>query len=427
MKRMLKTISLVLVLALMLCMCPFAAAQDTSSDVDSYAGFHAPTVRKLIEMNLESRSVDQGFFHLLTNAYLADPELLIETIWELPEEDIAYLAKAIAHDLQRTQRQYEIADLPEFVNPNADVFKRLVALETEKPENAFVETFENESMLSDLSIGLMQGAEMLSSVTVSNLQFNLSTNEAELGVTNVTASISFNVSPVNSLSSTYKVRIYRRSGSETLLWKSTNVTVAPNTNMGTVSVALDANTMGHFEVYAIVYTSTGVNLRTSATKEIAVKGRWHIDVVLPAERKYKGTLTLYDGSGAYLMRTECLGQSVSDADPSVINGNTPTGECVGELAGPVDESEYGSYGPYKIIDLYPVSGDIARYSYRREFMIHGGSPETDTSLYRYPLSPTNGCIRVSNTYQRLLQNWIISLLDEGDHYVRGTVSIRQEG
>ena len=421
-----KVISMVLVFVLILCMCPFAAAEDTSSDVDSYAGFHAPTVRNLIEINLESRSVDQAFFHLLANAYLADPELLIKILLDLPEEDIAYFAKAIAHDLQRTQRQSQIAVLPEFVNPDTEVVKRLIALETENPENAFVETFENESLLGDLTNGAMQAVDMLSTVTVSNLQLNLSTNEAELGATGVTANISFNVSPANSPTTDYKIRIYRRSESETLLWKSYTVTVVQNTGVGTASIPLDISTMGNFEVYAIVYTSSGVNLRTSATKEIAVMGRWHIDVVLPINRDYKGTLTLYDGNGEYLMRTECLGQSASNADPSIVNGNTPTGECLGELIGPVDESLHGSYGPYKFIGLTPVSGDIFRYDNRSEFMIHGGSPEADSSKTQYPLRPTNGCIRVSNTYQQLLQNWITNLIDEGDHYIVGNVSIRQE-
>ena len=145
MKKTNKIISLLLVLSLLVCACPFAAAQDTSAEEDDCIGFHAPTIRKMIEVNLECGNADEEFFHLLANAYLADPELLIETIMDLPDDDIAYLAKAIAYDLQKTNRQADVQT--DFAEPATEVVGRLIALETADTENASLDSFLDEDLL----------------------------------------------------------------------------------------------------------------------------------------------------------------------------------------------------------------------------------------------------------------------------------------
>jgi hypothetical protein len=54
--------------------------------------------------------------------------------------------------------------------------------------------------------------------------------------------------------------------------------------------------------------------------------------------------------------------------------------------------------------------DIAAHSgvQRSGIQIHGGDPETNSSLSWYPLKPTWGCIRISNDDQETLTDLISS-------------------
>ncbi|MBQ8359661.1 MAG: hypothetical protein IJX37_07120 [Oscillospiraceae bacterium] len=415
---------MVLVLVLMLCMCPYAAAQDTASEANSYAGFHAPTVRKIIEVNLECENADEEFFHLLTNAYLADPELLIETILDLPQEDIEYLARAIAYDLQKTQRQTQATVQTGLTNPAADAVGKLIALETADTSNASLDAFLDEDMLAGAVTGGIPDADSQSAEELT-AALSLSASEAEVA-SPLTASISLSTTLPALTSRRYTIKFYKQQGNESWQCGTMSAILGPNSTLTTASRNLTFNATGVYQVYAEVYDSSNVLVATSPSVTVTVSGQWHIDVVLPTDRNYKGTLILYNASGMVLLSTECLGQSASNADPSIYLGNTPTGECQGALVGPVGENQHGSYGPYKFISLTPISGNMKDYTWRSEFLIHGGSPETNSSLPRYPLRPTNGCIRVSNYDQLQLQNLITNLVANEYHYSTGTVSITEQ-
>lgn len=377
----------------------------------------------MIEVNLECGNVDEEFFHLLANAYLADPELLIETILDLPQEDIAYLAKAIAYDLQKTQRQDAVQT--NFADPAAAAVGRLIALETADTGNASLDAFLDEDMMAGLVTGETPDADLLVLEEFAGAALSLPADTAEVN-SPVSATISFGSTLAASTARSYRIRFYKQQENEKMLCGSSLAVIPPNQMTASLNANLTFNATGVYQVYAEIYNSAGELFGTSPSVTVTVWGQWHIDVVLPVDRDYKGTLTLYDASGTVCMTAECLGRSGSNADPSIYYGNTPTGYCEAWLGGPETESNHGSYGPYKYIILNPIFGDMKDYTNRGGFLIHGGSPETNTSLDRYPLRPTNGCIRVSNANQLLLENKITNLVDEEYHYTVGTVSITEQ-
>lgn len=419
MKKTIKIVSMLLVFSLLVCICPFAAAQGTSAEEEPYIGFHAPTIRKLIDVNLACGNADEEFFHLLADAYLADPELLIETIMDLPDDDIAYLAKAIAYDLQKTNRQADVQT--DFADPAADVFGRLIALETADAENASLDSFLDEDLLmGEITGGIPDELLALEEVEVSS--FSLSADETEVA-SPVTATISISSTLVSSALRSYSIKFYKKLGTTTSQCGSAVARILSNGTAASASASLVFNATGVYQIYAEIYNSAGALLATSQSISITVSGKWHIDVVLPVNRNYKGTIALFDASGTTMLTGDCLGQSVSGDPMDVEFGRTPTGEYIGYLG-----EHYGatsSYGPYLAVKTEPISG-IAKTSGRSDIWIHGGDPITDTTSTHYPLRVTLGCVRVTNGRQLQIQNTITNLVDDGYHYTVGTVSIREQ-
>ena len=141
-------------------------------------------------------------------------------------------------------------------------------------------------------------------------------------------------------------------------------------------------------------------------KNIGIQPRsstWKISVVLPTNRNYKGTLEIYSSSGSRVLSCACLGLAAGNGSMSQYKGNTPTGTYDAWLAGP--HSNTTSYGPYKYVATTPKSG-VAYDSNRSGIWIHGGDPAPTSSkgLPRYPLRPTYGCVRVTNSDQLAIQN-----------------------
>ena len=163
-----------------------------------------------------------------------------------------------------------------------------------------------------------------------------------------------------------------------------------------------------------VYTQYLGSLLTQrqGTSPDTVHGYWQIDVILPEDRDYKGTLVLYAADGSLLHDCECLGRSVSGDSMYVYYGNTPTGTYTGFLDTDTYWEPESSYGPGRVVQMTGVSGAIIE-SERDGIWIHGGDPETNTSLPWYPLRPTYGCVRVSNDDQATLEG---ILLDLGSSY-----------
>ncbi|WP_372011522.1 L,D-transpeptidase family protein [Paenibacillus chitinolyticus] len=148
---------------------------------------------------------------------------------------------------------------------------------------------------------------------------------------------------------------------------------------------------------------------------------YHIIANFSANRDNKGTLKMYDGSGALVFGpVEALGRGSNDpannnnhANWKMTNADTPTGEYAASVIGAGTPTS--SYSPYSRVNLDPTSGNalIAENNGRSGFMIHGGDASTDSSASWYPLRPTYGCIRLSNSNQNALINKIKSVGGSG--------------
>ncbi|WP_152399128.1 L,D-transpeptidase [Paenibacillus cellulositrophicus] len=142
---------------------------------------------------------------------------------------------------------------------------------------------------------------------------------------------------------------------------------------------------------------------------------YHIVANFPSNRNYKGTLKMYNASGSLVFGpVDALGRG-SNRDEN--NGDhtqwklkyadIPTGEYETTVVGP--NTPESTYGPYKRVWLnHALNGNakIAEANGRNEIMIHGGDPDDNPSNTWYPLHPTLGCIRLSNSNQYTLINAI---------------------
>ena len=96
----------------------------------------------------------------------------------------------------------------------------------------------------------------------------------------------------------------------------------------------------------------------------------------------------------------------------------------GALVGP--DANTNSYGPYKVIHMVGLSGQIIEYSHRNDICIHGGQDGTvSASEPNYPLHKTNGCIRITSQFQGVLVDMIESWIDNSFYYARGTITIEE--
>lgn len=144
---------------------------------------------------------------------------------------------------------------------------------------------------------------------------------------------------------------------------------------------------------------------------------YHIMANFPTNRDNKGTLKMYNGSGALVFGpVEALGRGSNDPANNndhtnwrLKNADVPTGVYQTTVVA-AGSSSY-SFGPHKRVWMnQAVSGNalVAEQNGRSEIMVHGGDLATDSSLPWYPLRPTYGCIRLSNTNQAALISAIAS-------------------
>lgn len=141
---------------------------------------------------------------------------------------------------------------------------------------------------------------------------------------------------------------------------------------------------------------------------------YHIIANFPSNRDYKGTLKMYNGAGSLVFGpVDALGRGSNDTNNNwdhtqwmLENSDTPTGEYSATVI--AAGTPLSSYGPHKRVNMYATSGNalLAQNNGRSGIMVHGGDLTTATTATWYPLKPTHGCIRISNTNQEKLINQI---------------------
>ncbi|OAB33011.1 L,D-transpeptidase [Paenibacillus glacialis] len=143
---------------------------------------------------------------------------------------------------------------------------------------------------------------------------------------------------------------------------------------------------------------------------------YRISATFPSDRDKHGTLELYDSSDTLIFGpVPALGRGSNKPENGhdhrlwkLKNADTPTGEYEASI---IEASpDVSTYGPYQRVMLYPAimgNAKIAEDNGRKDILIHGGDPETDSSKEWYPLKATYGCIRVSNEDQKKLIEAIV--------------------
>lgn len=194
---------------------------------------------------------------------------------------------------------------------------------------------------------------------------------------------------------------------------SKEVTVTGNT---TVNVPVVFPVVGSKQVRVELYSGSHL-LDTSDEKTVTVMGRWRIQIQFSSDREQEGTLTFYDGSGLLVFQVRCLGQSVDNLPMDVAGGHTPVGDFKAWLVGP--DANTVSFGPHKVVYLDPIDPNG-----RTNICIHGGRNSSPTAT-DYELSATNGCVRVTNGHQKLIEDTITNLINTGFYYQTGRVYIRE--
>jgi len=216
---------------------------------------------------------------------------------------------------------------------------------------------------------------------------------------------------------TYTIKVYcMRDGTWWLKHSGYNLTMASTVSSSTVSIPVVFSDAGTFFTRVEIYRgNTKIGERTGSTSDV-IRGNWRINVDLPSNRTYEGALGIYNAGGTRVKPVmRCLGRSASNASMATPNGNTPTGDNTATL-GPV-QSDTAAYGPHKVVMLVAKPGHS--YSNRTDIYIHGGRSQT-------ALAATNGCVRVFNSDQKIIQDTLTSMMSAANgHNTTGQCIIQQ--
>lgn len=373
--------------------------------------FNAETILSFINAHKQrGYGIDEELFASVGKAFRANPQLFAKTVSGLPEDDIKMIAKYIAYDCFKNGNKTKITG----TLPTAgDKVLETIYQELSDNKNADIYTF-----MHDKNEAGQNNQESMSSTVNNQSQviptielISYTSDQLVVGETQE-LNVIFLEKTSSSITRTYWVEVYGYKNGSSWIKDSKYVSIPAGSTSEKASFSITFTSPGQLDTSIKVYSTRGGQLLTQSkdSYSAAVTGHWFIGVSLPVNRNYKGTLTLYDASGNAVRSFECLGRSASNASMYTTNGNTPTGSYSGYLAGP--SSNTYSYGPYKYINMTGTAGVIID-SGRSGIWIHGGDPETNSSLSWYPLRPTNGCVRVSNANQKYLQDTITSFFNSG--------------
>ncbi len=408
---------------------PTVFANEAPETSEEPTTFDAPTIRRMIEVNLELRNTDEQFFHQLTEAYIANPLLLIQTIADLPGEDILYLAKAIAYDLQKAGKVDQVVIPAGCDSPELSAIAKLIRAQARNAENGEIKTFYDADLLEELAtvqpastIIPQVGAPILSD-TVNSLN---DTVTATFGI--------FNHSTFTS-GTHYFYKLFRSDGTTVTQVAAGRARVNAGTLGTTVTVSFTNSAMGYYRYYVEVHEGPDALLATSSmSNALATTNKWLITVELTADRTQLGTITLYDASGTQICTDICLGKSAYNLPMNQINGHTPMGVYTARID--AHQGENIKYGDNLVVKMYQYAGYAKENcSHRSGLWIHGGrtGKNTDVNDPSYPLYHTEGCVRITDAFHDELISEI-KLIDDptedqmaDDSYRPGLVVITQNG
>ena len=388
-------------------------AEDYSATTES---FDVETIKHFIDVNLQIGEVNEEFFHTIGWVFRTDPILFAGLMEEYDKDEQEYLAKAVAYDCGKNDYSaltFRRDGIQRTSNKSLDLLIR----ELGNPENKKLESFFSEENAD----GTLNGTKSTYTPTIGAILYGSS--PIEVGAP-VSLTVKYTESAHTSVARSYWTEIYCIRNGNSYLCSSKYVTIPAGSSTVTGTYTLTFTDVGPVYTLVKVYSTQNGTLlesRQGANPDYT-KGRWRIQVALPTNRDYKGTLTLYRANGSSVMSCQCLGRSAYNYNMYTQFGHTPTGTYTGVLGGP--DGDTNAYGAYKYVAMTGVSGVIIS-SGRSGIWIHGGRyPYSNTSATWYPLSPTLGCVRIAPTDQQSLQDNITSLTSStGYHFATGNISI----
>ncbi|MEW5952831.1 MAG: L,D-transpeptidase [Bacillota bacterium] len=382
--------------------------------ITNLPNFDVETTKKFIGLQKDlGYPVDEEFFEVLKRSLQVDPKAFVEMTAEFEESIQGYIANSVARSAQGSDRHKiktileELSRDQELTEKDTSVIERLLRTLDNVTQSSM--EVDDKSQVGIASTPV----PTIGPINYTTLPLVVGENE------NVRFTLNENTTGIVR---SYYVEVYNIRNGVSYLKGGKNVSMPTGVSSITVDMSLGFSSTGPVYTRVVVKSSSSgpqLTARTGAYPD-TVYGKWRISVTLPVNRNYKGTLRLFKADNTLVSTMECLGLSQSNGSMMVCCGNTPTGEYTGQLGG--KHTPYSSYGPYQVITMTGVSGVIVQ-SGRSGIWIHGGDPETNTSLSRYPLRPTNGCVRISNSNQQILENRIAALVSSEYHYSTGNISI----
>lgn len=356
--------------------------------------------------------IDEEFAFVLGNAYASDPELFARTVSHLPSDELTAIQTFVAYDIvANAKAASEARGRWHLSGRDAAVLSAIEAdIATMRAEGPRIFRTTGEVGVASTQVP-----------TIGPMTYT--TTPLHVGQTE-TLKVQFTETTRTDILRTYWVEVYAVKDGTPWLKSSTSVSIPAGSSSVYAYFTMTFSSTGPIYTLVKVYSQQGGTLLTQrqGTYPDTVYGDWKITVSLPVNRDYKGTLRLYRADASLFTSFECLGRSESNDSMYVVYGNTPTGTYTGYLDGPSSPSS--SYGPYKVVNMTGVSGVIVE-SGRSGIWIHGGDPETNQNLTWYPLRPTYGCVRISNTNQSSLQTKITSLINSYYHDQVGNIIISE--
>lgn len=401
----------------------YHSSDSTQLPDDSHAAYIAgqafdpDTILKLIQINEEHGNLDEEFFHAIGSAYRADRELFARTISQLSSDSINYLGRAVAYDCINFNDYAPTQSLTSInISQETEDIINIVEAAISNPANERLESFIESDQYAPAAQPRSSYVPTIGAMTYSTAPLYVGTSE--------TLRVTFTENAHSSVVRTYYTEVYAVRNGTAWLKSSKSITIPSGSTSTTISYPISFSDVGSFYTLVKVYSYNGGTLLTSrqGTYSDTIYGKWSIRISFSSNRAQFGTLTLYNASGTSQMSISCLGKSAYGYNMYTTNGDTPTGTYTGYLYGPVPPES--SYGPYQVVAMDGVSGVIVS-SGRSGIWIHGGDAAS-TGASTYPLRPTYGCVRISNSNQSILQTTITNLTSStGYHDDTGNITISQ--